>query len=260
MNRLCIVLCFWIVAAAASAQTVLKPMETLNQGRSWAAVGRLSFDDGRGFCTATLIAEDLVLTAGHCLYDELTRQPHDITSFEFQAGWRNGRAEAYRKVREARADPDYRFDADADLDRIQHDIALVRLDRPIRHPLIQPLSISGLPQVGETVGVVSYARGRMNAPSLQEACVVTAQQSGVLIMTCDVDFGASGSPVFVQRADGVAIVSVVSAMADMGGKKVSLGTSILGSITAISARLAPTDDLNNAGTRRRDTGAKFARP
>ena len=122
------------------------------------------------------------------------------------------------------------------------------------------MAISSLPAVGENVGVISYARGRMNAPSVQNTCTVTARQDGVLIMNCDVDFGASGSPVFVIGPDGITVVSVVLAMAELGGKKVSLGTSLLDAITEINARLYPTDDLNGNSTRRRDTGAKFARP
>ncbi len=79
-------------------------------------------------------------------------------------------------------------------------------------------------------------------------------------MTCDVDYGASGSPVFIEGEDGVMIVSVVSAMAEMGGKKVSLGTSLLDAITQINARMSPTDELNDESMRRRNTGAKFVRP
>ncbi len=249
-----------VATIAAGQSTQLHSLDSINQARQWASVGRLSFDNGSGFCTATLIDHDLVLTAAHCLYDAKTGQPFSIDGFEFQAGWRNGRAEAYRYVREARADPDYRFDTKVSIERIKNDIALVRLDTPIKNPLIKPLTISTLPEAGQKVGVISYARGRMNAPSIQDTCIVTARQEGVLIMTCDVDYGASGSPVFIEGPDGVVIVSVVSAMAEMGGKKVSLGTSLLDAITQINARLSPTDELNDESTRRRNTGAKFARP
>ena len=47
----------------------LTSLETLDQGRDWMAVGRLSYKNGQSFCTATLVAPDLILTASHCVYD-----------------------------------------------------------------------------------------------------------------------------------------------------------------------------------------------
>ena len=42
----------------------LQSLDTTEAGRAWEAVGRLDID-GKGFCTGTLIAPDLVLTAVH---------------------------------------------------------------------------------------------------------------------------------------------------------------------------------------------------
>jgi hypothetical protein len=52
------------------------------------------------------------------------------------------------------------------------------------------------------------------------------KQTGILVMTCDVDFGSSGAPVFRMK-DGVAqVVSVISAKAEVEGKRVSLGSAL----------------------------------
>ena len=49
---------------------------------------------------------------------------------------------------------------------------------------------------------------------------------GILVMTCDVDFGSSGAPVF-QMKDAVAqVVSVISAKAEVHCKWVSLGSAL----------------------------------
>ena len=84
----------------------LKSLQTGDDSRGWEAVGRLNLGE-RGFCTRALIADDLVLTAAHCLFDKETGARVEARDMKFLAGWRNGRAAAYRGVRQALAHPDY---------------------------------------------------------------------------------------------------------------------------------------------------------
>ena len=71
---------------------------------------------------------------------------------------------------------------------------------------------------GDAVGIVSYALDRAEAPSIQDLCHVLGNEPGMTILSCDVDYGSSGAPIF-QMIDGEPkIVSVVSAKAEMGGK------------------------------------------
>jgi V8-like Glu-specific endopeptidase len=258
------------MAGAASAQTAqLQSLETSEAGRGWDAVGRLDIN-GKGFCTGALIAPDLVLTAAHCLFDSRTNERVTAQSIQFMAGWRNGRASAYRNVRRAVLHPSYEYDGSVTNDTVRFDIALLELQRPIRNTTVMPFQTASRPRKGAKIGIVSYAHDRSEAPSLQEVCDVMARQSGILVMSCSVDFGSSGAPVFSFDGNAPQIVSVVSAKAEVEGKRVSLGTSLEEPLAYLKADLAngggfeegeaPRTNRITVNGQRRDTGAKFIKP
>lgn len=247
----------------------LQRLDTAETGRAWDAVGRIDID-GAGFCTGTLIAPDLVLTAAHCLFDKTSGQRFDPARIEFLAGWRNGRASAYRRVRRAVTHPDYVFDGTVTSERVRNDVALLELQRPIRNTTVIPFGIAERPRKGAQVGVVSYAKDRSEAPSLQRICDVMARQRGVIVMSCDVDFGSSGAPVFSFDEGAPRIVSVISAKAELRGTQVALGSAVDGQIAFLRAELAagkgfaqsppPLRKRVVVNGRRDDIGAKFIRP
>lgn len=222
---LCLCLPLGSPAPADAEASGLVTLRTADDTKGWEAVGQLRIGTS-GFCTAALIAPDLVLTAAHCLYDGRTLERVKDEDIRFLAGLRDGRARADRRVRRSAVLPDFVYTGPEGLGNTAQDVAIVQLSQPIRKTSVTPYETGSRPRKGATVTVVSYARNRATRPSLEEECTVLGRPMGTLVLNCDVDFGASGSPIFLRDEDGIRIVSVVSAMAEMQGDKVSLGTSL----------------------------------
>jgi len=180
------------------------------------AVGRLNLS-GKGFCTATLISPQVVMTAAHCTYYRRTGKPIPPDRIHFGAGWRKGKPLAHRIAKHVRRHPNYDSSKST-----ASDIALIVLESPIIHKDIKPIPIDrqqGRVRVVVPLTHVSYSKDTPHLPSIERGCVVRAEEGRILYTDCDSSFGGSGAPILRQTDQGFAVLGVVSGVIKRDGLK-----------------------------------------
>lgn len=255
------------MSAAQGAQ--FDVMDRRGELLGWEAVGRL--DLGGGFCTGTLIARDLVLTAAHCVFDRDTGAPIPAGQMQFRAGYHHGTQIAARAISRVVVAEAYRPTPGglSNGQNIANDVALLKLRTEVFSAEADPFRvIDGVPE-GSKVSVVSYGRGREEVLSRQASCELTnSYRGGVLGFDCDVTFGSSGAPVFIRQDGRLRILSVVSAMSAEQGRNEAFGMVLPPILEQLKREMRVSDALpvSSAGARRitvgsrNTTGARFVRP
>lgn len=232
----------------ASDSSALDPLTHRADLFGLEAVGRL--DSPNGFCSATLIASDLVLTAAHCVYNARTGEAYKTEDLIFRAALTSGTALAERRAMRIAVDPAYTPTGALSHARVAADVALILLDQPISSAIAAPFALHSSAPLDGPVSVVSYGRGRTENMSWQRACNVLARDRGVLVMDCNVTYGSSGSAIFARENGRYRIVSLTSAIGRYGGKKVAYGMELPEKVSALKQKLRATPARRSTAAKR----------
>ena len=188
--------CLGLLAVPGMAQTLLgeRPLSAAEQSQ-WAAIGQITYGGAAGgaICTGTLVAADLVLTAGHCVAkDGVAMKAGDI---QFAAGWRDGASVALRHGKAViLAQP-----TAGQPRQMSQDVAVLVLDAPIGGDLAAPLPLARQDLFAERYSFIGYRRDAPKVAVRNDACELVATQPGVLQLGCTVVSGNSGAPVLMWR-------------------------------------------------------------
>ena len=236
-----LVACFLCLATVATAQAAERRMLDAEEALAFHGVGRLNIAGSR-FCTATLIAPDVIVTAAHCLFHPQTGKRVPESELRFVAGYRLRERAAVRRVVATAIDPAYAFGARATYAGVGADLALARLDAPVPTAVV-PFATADRQGDG-TLSIVSYGEDRPHAPSVEAPCGIVDDTDPVLALDCAVTYGASGSPLFEGEPGDLRLVGVVSAMGRLIRPPVDVTFTVLlgdaiASLRAALAAVAP---------------------
>jgi hypothetical protein len=174
------------------------------------AVGRITFGGQltakKGICTGTLVAPDLVLTAGHCIKGAV----NSAQNLYFAADYVDGKSLAVRPGLEVilpQSD-------EAGANRFVNDVALLMLEEAVPRAVVEPLSV--IYPTADSFSFIAYQAARPERPVQDDTCEWIDGDTRMMGLTCPVFGGNSGAPVLQRDGERWQVAGVMVARTNKG--------------------------------------------
>lgn len=198
---------------------VLWPTIILSQDMDIRGVGFVNMGAAGG-CTGTLIAPDLVLTAGHCMLSRIDGERMTPEQFSFHPATVGGApGQGFIGAHNA-VHPVFLIPGLSTARHLSRDIALLKLAEPVPAELATPIDPGNLDDLGEKGFVISF-RGE-NSRARQRACEPISISQGMLQLGCQVKKGESGSPFLAIKDGKLSVIGVISASSKIKNQPIAL--------------------------------------
>jgi V8-like Glu-specific endopeptidase len=221
------------------------------------AVGLLELGDG-GYCTASVVGSDVILTAAHCLFDS---DDKIVKARRFRAAYADGMAIAEAGIRDQFVSPDFDIARIFASDGMEgHDWAFLRLDRAIGDKTgvlaIKQMSLQELDRMmgSQQYQLVRVGYGSSKKLTMQTGCnLAHVWDDNTYAHLCHIEPGDSGSPDLLLENGSYSIIGIDEAIIDIRDvKRANVAVSSAAFANALPDFLShvPTSDASEtAGNR-----------
>ncbi|MTI11309.1 trypsin-like serine peptidase [Curvivirga aplysinae] len=190
----------------------------------YSAIGTVNWAgfSNRSSCTGTLIAEDILITAAHCVINPLTDSVVNPQIVHFSAGYQKEKFLAHTTGIEIISNNKFKSKGKyVSRDQIRNDWALIKLKDPIgKETGYLGWGVFNTKTLGDTINsrgkvlVAGYPRDRIHALTVETKCglKMSADDQVLLRHSCQLVEGDSGGPIAIFYKNYATLIGINAAV------------------------------------------------